>query len=59
MRDAAEAAGARFMAVPDEVQDGHGFLRPEYAADPTHGNEAYGAALIRALEDSPLQGSAP
>ncbi|WP_116090616.1 hypothetical protein [Sphingomonas crusticola] len=51
MRTAVEAAGARFMPVPLQVQDQDGFLKPEYAADPTHGNEAYGAALIRALED--------
>jgi hypothetical protein len=51
MRDAAEAAGAHFMEVPQQVQDADGFLKPEYAADATHGNEAYGAVLIRALED--------
>lgn len=59
MREATEASDARFMAVPDGVQDEAGFLRPEYAADPTHGNQAYGAVLIRALEDFPLWGGAP
>ena len=52
LREQVEALGCRFMPVPPSVQDADGFLRPEYAADPTHGNEAYGAALIRAIEDA-------
>lgn len=50
MQGAAEALGARFMPVPVETQDAGGFLKLEFAADPTHGNGAYGAALIRKLE---------
>lgn len=50
MREAAEAVGARFLAVPVEMRDADGFLLIDYAADPTHGNVAYGAALIRALD---------
>jgi len=38
--------------VPRTVQDEAGFLRLDFAADPTHGNEAYGEALIRAIEDA-------
>jgi len=50
MRDAVEALGGRFMPVPEEVQDEDGFLLADYAADPTHGNAAYGTALVRKLE---------
>ena len=42
--------GLGFLPVPAEIQDANGFLRPEYAGDATHGNEAYGEAVIRALE---------
>ena len=42
--------GMRFLPVPRETQDAKGFLRPEYAGDATHGNHAYGEAVIRALE---------
>jgi hypothetical protein len=42
--------GLGFLPVPPETQDGQGFLKPEYAGDATHGNEAYGEAVIRALE---------
>jgi len=42
--------GLRFLPVPRETQDGQGFLRPEFAGDATHGNEAYGEAVIRNLE---------
>jgi len=52
LREQVEALGCRFMPVPASVQDADGFLRFEFAADPTHGNEAYGAALIRAIEDA-------
>lgn len=43
--------GVRFLPVPRQTQDEQGFIRPEYAADATHGNQAYGEAVIRALED--------
>lgn len=42
--------GLRFLPVPAELRDGQGFLRVEYAGDATHGNAAYGEAVIRALE---------
>ncbi|MGC6331250.1 hypothetical protein [Rhizorhabdus sp. FW153] len=42
--------GLRYLPVPAETQDGEGFLRSELAGDATHGNEAYGEAIIRALE---------
>lgn len=54
MREAAETSGMRFMTVPAHLADAAGFLKPEYAGDPTHGNEAYGAALIAALLDFPI-----
>lgn len=49
MREVADAAGITFLAVPAALADASGFLKADYAADPTHGNEAYGAALIEAL----------
>lgn len=42
--------GLRFLPVPPETRDAQGFLRPEFAGDATHGNQAYGEAVIRALE---------
>lgn len=42
--------GLGFLPVPPETRDANGFLKPEYAGDATHGNEAYGEAVIRALE---------
>jgi len=51
LRDAVERMGGHFLAVPAETQDADGFLRMDYAADPTHGNQAYGEAVIRAIED--------
>ncbi len=44
------ALGVSFLPVPRETQDDGGFLKPEYAGDATHGNEAYGEAVIRSLE---------
>lgn len=51
LREAAEGIGADFMPVPASVRDADGYLRPDLAADPTHGNAAYGEAIIRAIED--------
>ena len=42
--------GVRFLPVPRETQDDNGFLLPHLAGDATHGNAAYGEAVIRALE---------
>jgi hypothetical protein len=50
LRDAVEGLGGHFLPVPPAVRDAEGFLRLDFAADPTHGNEAYGEALIRAIE---------
>jgi hypothetical protein len=50
MGEAVEALGGRFMPVPDSVRDADGFLRLDHAADPTHGNAAFGAAVIEALD---------
>lgn len=44
------ALGMRFLPVPPETQDQQGFLRPDCAGDATHGNQAYGEAVIRTLE---------
>jgi hypothetical protein len=49
-REAVEALGCRFLPVPAAVQDADGFLRPELAADATHGNADYGQILITAVE---------
>ncbi len=51
LREAVEALGGCFLPVPAAVRDHDGFLRLDFAADPTHGNEAYGEAMIRAIED--------
>jgi len=50
MREAVEGLGGRFMPVPEAVRDGGGFLRLDHAADPTHGNATFGAAVIAALD---------
>ena len=42
--------GLRFLPAPAEAKDAQGFLRTEFAEDATHGNQAYGEMLIRALE---------
>lgn len=42
--------GLRFLPVPRETLDTQGYLRTEFAGDATHGNAAYGEAVIRALE---------
>lgn len=52
IRERVEALGGRFLPVPPAVLDEQGFLRLDLAADPTHGNEAYGELLIRAIEDA-------
>lgn len=52
LREKVEAMGCRFLPVPRTVLDEDGFLRIDLAEDPTHGNEAYGEALIRAIEDA-------
>ena len=44
------ALGLRFLPVPRETLDGQGYLRTEFGGDATHGNAAYGEAVIRALE---------
>jgi hypothetical protein len=51
LREAVEGLGSRYLPVPAELRDADGFLDLAFAADPTHGNEAYGEALIRAIED--------
>lgn len=42
--------GLRFLPVPPETLDLQGYLLTDYAGDATHGNAAYGEAVIRALE---------
>lgn len=44
------ALGMGFLPAPCETQDAQGFLLPEFAGDATHGNQAYGEAVIRQLE---------
>lgn len=50
MREAVERLGGHFVPVPEAVRDADGFLRLDHAADPTHGNAAFGAAVIEALD---------
>jgi len=45
-----KALGGRYLPVPAMLCDADGFLLQCYAADATHGNEAYGEALIQTLE---------
>lgn len=49
-RTMVEELGGTMLPVPPGVQDVDGFLRPDLAADATHGNAAYGEAMIRMLE---------
>ncbi|MET0376653.1 MAG: hypothetical protein ABW128_20665 [Rhizorhabdus sp.] len=42
--------GMRFLPVPRETRDDRGFLLPQFGGDATHGNLAYGEAVIRQLE---------
>lgn len=50
VREAVAALDCRYLPVPAEARDADGFLRQSLAADPTHGNAAYGELLIRAVE---------
>jgi len=57
-RDAAEKVGARYLQVPRESQDEHGFLREEYwGNDVMHANERYGRLyldhVVAALHGTP------
>ena len=52
MRSAVEQLGGRFLPAPASASNADGFLNLDFAADPTHGNEAYGELLIRAIEDA-------
>ncbi|WP_426955932.1 hypothetical protein [Muricoccus radiodurans] len=50
MRNAAEAQGAHFLAVPAAAQEADGTLRHDlWAEDVTHANAAYGALIRAAL----------
>jgi hypothetical protein len=50
-RESVEALGCQFLPVPAKVQDADGFLRPDLAADATHGNAEYGHIIITAVEE--------
>jgi hypothetical protein len=50
-REAVEALGGRFLPVPPAALDTDGFLRPDLAADATHGNADYGHIIITAVEE--------
>ena len=52
MRSAVEQLGSRYLSAPALARNADGFLNLDFAADPTHGNEAYGELLIRAIEDA-------
>ncbi|SRR5579884_494268 len=48
--DAARQIGAKFIPVPQEVQDEDGFLKPEYwHPDVTHANRLYGDVMLRRI----------
>lgn len=49
-RAQATALGCAYLPVPDAVRDAEGFLPAALAGDATHGNDAYGEAILRALE---------
>ena len=50
VRETCAELGIAFLPVPAAAQDDQGFLRLDHAGDATHGNEAYGEAVIRQLE---------
>jgi len=52
MQSAVEQLGSRYLPAPALACNADGFLNLDFAADPTHGNEAYGELLIRAIEDA-------
>jgi hypothetical protein len=52
LREAVEDLGCRYLSAPDAARDADGFLRLDFAADPTHGNRVYGETLIRAIQDA-------
>ena len=52
MRAAVERMGGHYLSAPSLACNSDGFLNLDFAADPTHGNEAYGELLIRAIEDA-------
>jgi hypothetical protein len=48
IREMAQAGGVRFLELPAEVISEDGYLREQFRGeDPTHGNEEYGAAILR------------
>jgi len=51
VRDACDALGIRYIPVPATLCDADGYLDPALAGDATHGNMAYGEAMIGLLED--------
>lgn len=50
LRDVATEAEADFIEPDSNLLD-DGFLRPQYCADPTHGNARYGEAMLNILRD--------
>jgi len=52
MQAAVEQYGGRYLLAPAAARDADNFLNLDFAADPTHGNEAYGELVIRAIEDA-------
>ena len=53
LRDLAQRHGAGFFAVPAQLQNVRGFLRPEHSThDVVHANSTYGAAYLAALMDA-------
>ena len=48
-RETCTSLGIEVIDQPAHTRDEHGYLRPEYAQDPMHGNDQYGLALIDRL----------
>jgi len=47
LEEVAGQYGANFIPVPEASLDEQGFLRPEFHADVTHANAAYGSFVLR------------
>lgn len=51
LRKYAENQGATFITCPDSVKDEQGFLLAEFCQDdPTHGNQEYGAVMLKEIQ---------
>ena len=49
-QEIAKAQGIPFVSSPPETLDADGYLRPEFAKDFTHANQAYGGIMLRHIK---------